>query len=60
MLNGGFGMERKVIIANEGMWITDGKGFYKEVALGDWDSEDNYTMVTDAEYNARTAEMEVS
>ena len=60
MLNGGFGMERKVIIANEGMWITDGKGFYKEVALGDWDSEDNYTMVTDDEYNARTAEMEVS
>ena len=46
-------MERKVIVADEGMWITDGKGFYKEVALGDWDSEDNYTMVTDAEYNAR-------
>ena len=53
-------MERKVIVADEGMWITDGKGFYKEVALGDWDSEDNYTMVTDAEYNARTSETEVS
>ena len=39
-------MERKVILAEDGMWITDGKGFYKEVDLGDWDNEGNYTMVT--------------
>ena len=45
-------MERKVIIAGDGMWITDGKGFYKEVDLGDWDSEDNYTKITEEEYNA--------
>ena len=53
-------MERKVIVADEGMWITDGNGFYKEVDLGDWDNEDNYTMVTDEEKEAQTiAEAEV-
>ena len=53
-------MDRKVLIAKDDMWITDGVGYYKRVALGDWDSEDNYTMVTDAEYNARmTTETEV-
>lgn len=46
-------MDRKTLIADEGMWITDGKGYYKMVDLGNWDSVDNYTMVTDAEYNAR-------
>lgn len=46
-------MDRKTLIAGDGMWITDGKGYYKRVDLGNWDSVDNYTMVTDAEYNAR-------
>jgi hypothetical protein len=47
------GVDRRILIADEGMWITDGNGYYKRVALGNWDSVDNYTMVTDAEYNAR-------
>ena len=44
-------MDRKVLIAENGTWITDGKGCYKRVALGDWDSEDNYTVISDEEYN---------
>ena len=39
-------MDRKTIYAPEGMWLTDGHGFYKEITLGDWDNEDNYTKVT--------------
>lgn len=46
-------MDRRILIAEDGMWITDGVGCYKRVALGNWDSVDNYMMVTDAEYNAR-------
>ena len=43
-------MDRKVLIAKDDMWLTDGNGFYKEVALGDWDSPDNYSEVPKEEY----------
>ena len=43
-------MDRKVLIAKDDMWLTDGNGFYKEVALGDWDSPDNYREVSKEEY----------
>ena len=52
-------MKRKVIIAEDGMWITDGKGFYKEVDLGDWDSEENYTKVTEEEYKRQMGDVAV-
>lgn len=53
-------MDRKVLIAKDDMWLTDGNGFYKEVALGDWDNEDNYTKVTNEDKEAREmAEVEV-
>lgn len=43
-------MDRKTIYAPEGMWLTDGHGFYKEITLGDWDSPENYREVPIDEY----------
>lgn len=43
-------MDRKVLIAKDDMWWTDGNGFYKEVALGNWDSPDNYREIPIEEY----------
>lgn len=43
-------MDRKVLVAKDDMWLTDGNGFYKEVALGDWDSPDNYREIPKEEY----------
>lgn len=53
-------MDRKTIYAPEGFWLTDGHGFYKEITLGDWDNEGNYTMVTNEVKEAHEmAEVEV-
>ena len=50
-------MYRKTIKADEGKWLTDGNGFYKEVTLGDWDSADNYHEITEEEYKTMTSEV---
>lgn len=43
-------MERKIIIASEGMILTNGTLYGHRIALGDWDSEENYHEITIAEY----------
>lgn len=42
---------RTVLIADEGMMLTNGETFAKSVELGDWDKVDNYREITEAEYN---------
>lgn len=44
-------MHNRIILeASEGMMLTDGKGYYVRVSLGDWDSPDNYREVPKEEY----------
>lgn len=43
-------MNRIILEASEGMMLTDGKGYYVRVSLGDWDSPDNYREVPKEEY----------
>lgn len=45
-------MNRIILEASEGMMLTDGKGYYVRVSLGDWDSPNNYREITMDEYNA--------
>lgn len=45
-------MSRKTITASEGMILTNGIDYGFEIALGDWDSEENYHEITVAEYEA--------
>ena len=44
-------MDRKTITAKEGMMLTNGEIYAKEIDLGDWDSESNYHEITEDEYN---------
>ena len=50
-------MERQTIKANEGMWLTDGNVFAKEISLGDWDKAENYHEITEEEYLKLTSEV---
>ena len=43
-------MDRKTIKANDGMWLTNGVIYAKEITLGDWDDADNYYEITEEEY----------
>lgn len=49
---------RTVLIADEGMMLTNGETFAKSVELGDWDKVENYTEITEAEYNELQAKLE--
>jgi hypothetical protein len=42
-------MERKVLTASEGMLLTDGKEFGREILLGEHDSPDNWYEVAEDE-----------
>lgn len=49
-------MEKQIIeltkvTASEGMWITNGEAYSKEIYLGCNDSIDNWYEITDAEYS---------
>lgn len=47
------------IIADEGMWLTNGKGVYsKEVYLGKNDSAENWHEITEKEYQEALKEQE--
>ena len=53
---------KKRIIAPDGMVFVSGDSFLKEVYLGEWDSEDNYPVISldealkiEAEREAETA-----
>ena len=43
-------IELTKITASEGMWLTNGDTYSKEVYLGVNDSIDNWHEITDAEY----------
>lgn len=47
----------RVIVASEGMMLTNGEIYASSVRLGDWDSADNWHEVTVEEYEAKMAEM---
>ena len=49
-------MERKPLIANEGMVLTDGKIYGKEIYLADDMSTDAFHEITQAEYERILAE----
>ena len=49
---------RTVLIADEGMMLTDGEIFAKSVELGDWDKVENYREITEDEYNELQAKLE--
>lgn len=44
------------IRAEEGMWLTDGENYGKTIDLGEGVSVDNYTEITEAEYEERMKE----
>lgn len=50
--------KRKTKKASSGMWLTNGEIYVKEVTPGKWDSVNNYTEITDEEYNRIMSETE--
>ena len=42
--------EKNTIVANEGMYLTNGEIYAKKIVLADWDSPDNYREVPKEEY----------
>ena len=51
-------MDRKIITASEGMIFTNGEIYGRRIALGDWDSEDNYHEIPIEEYERMIEEQE--
>ena len=49
---------RVVLIADEGKVLTNGETYAKSIALGDWDSANNYHEITVEEYAKIMAERE--
>ena len=49
---------RVVLIADEGKVLTNGETYAKSIALGDWDSPNNYHEITVEEYENIMAENE--
>ena len=47
----------RVIVASEGMMLTNGNIYASSVRLGDWDSPDNWHEVSREEYETKMAEM---
>lgn len=51
-------IEIKKLTASEGMTLTNGETFGKEIYLGTNDSSENWTEITDSEAEVRLAEIE--
>ena len=49
-------MERTKLTATEGMILTNGETYGREIFLGTGDSQDNWWEITEAEYEAIQAE----
>ena len=49
-------MDRVKLIASEGMVLTNGDAYGKEVFLGIGDSPDNWWEISEEEYKKRTQE----
>lgn len=49
-------IELTKLTASEGMVLTNGEAYGKEIYLGCNDSEDNWSEITEAEYEAYLAE----
>lgn len=50
---------RIVLIADEGKVLTNGETYAKSIALGDWDSANNYREITVEEYKEIQANLPV-
>ena len=46
------------LVASDGMWLTNGEAYGKEIYLGKFDNPDNWHEITDFEYDAIMAEQE--
>ncbi len=46
------------IRADEGKWLTDGENYGKTIDLGEGVSVDNYTEITEEEYQEKLKEAE--
>ena len=51
-------IEENIIKADEGTVLTNGENYATVVRLGDWDSADNWTEITKAEYDEIIRQME--
>lgn len=51
-------IELTKVTASEGMWLTDGETYSKEIYLGCNDSIENWHEITDAEYEEVMKEAE--
>ncbi len=51
-------VERKVLYADEGKYLTDGEVYGKVICLSEADDRANYTEITDEEYEQIMAESE--
>lgn len=51
---------RTVLIADEGMMLTNGETYAQSVELGDWDKSENWHEITQAEYEQIQAKLEES
>ena len=49
---------RKTKTPSPGMVLTDGKNFYSEVSLAQWDEEENYKEISIEEYKKIMEERE--
>lgn len=49
--------ERTVLYADEGMVLTNGEVYGKQIFLAETDTADNYHEITEEEYNKLVAEM---
>lgn len=51
-------LTRTVLVADEGMMLTNGETYAQSIELGDWDKAENYREITEAEYNDIKVEQE--
>ena len=51
-------IELRKLTANDGMVLTNGEAYGKEIYLGKTDSPDNWYEITDAEYAEKMKEIE--
>jgi hypothetical protein len=49
-------IEIRKLLASDGMVLTNGEAYGKEIYLGKFDKEENWSEITEEEYQAKLAE----